>query len=189
MAPKLTFVTGNAMKLKEVRAILGEVGIEVVSQALDIPELQGTTQEIARDKCRRAADIIQGPCITEDTALCFDALDGLPGPYIKDFHTRLGLEGLNTLLEGFPDKTAWALCTFGYSAGPGTEPLLFEGRTKGKIVPPRGPSRFGWNPVFEESQSGKTFAEMTDDEKYSCSHRSRALELLKKFLDTLKSDA
>lgn len=62
--------------------------------ALLVPELQGTTQEIARDKCRRAADIIQGPCITEDTALCFDALDGLPGPYIKDFHTRLGLEGM-----------------------------------------------------------------------------------------------
>lgn len=66
-------------------------------------------------------------------------------------------KGLNTLLAGFPNKTAWALCTFAYSAGPGSEPILFEGRTEGKIVPPRGPSRFGWNPVFEEVQSGKTF--------------------------------
>ena len=58
-----------------------------------VPELQGTTQEIAKEKCRRAAEILQGPCITEDTALCFEAMNGLPGPYIKFFLKELGLEG------------------------------------------------------------------------------------------------
>lgn len=62
---------------------------------------------------------IGGPCITEDTALCFEALNGLPGPYIKHFLAALGYEGLNNLLTGFPTKAAWALCTFAYSAGPG----------------------------------------------------------------------
>jgi len=184
---KLTFVTGNAMKLEEVRAILADSGIEIDSQDLNIPELQGTTQEIAIDKCRRAAEILGTPCITEDTALCFEALNGLPGPYVKYFLKDLGLDGLNTLLEGFPTKAAWALCTFAYSAGPGTEPLLFEGRTDGKIVPPRGPGKFGWNPVFEEDTMRKTFAEMSDNEKNSISHRFRALEKLKVYLSSIDS--
>lgn len=64
--------------------------------------------------------------------------------------------GLNRILAGFENKSAWALCTFAYSAGPGTEPILFEGRTDGKIVPARGPGKFGWNPIFEADGTGKT---------------------------------
>jgi hypothetical protein len=61
------------------------------------------------------------------------------------------------MLDGFPTRTAWALCTFAYSAGPGTEPVLFEGRTDGKIVPARGPPKFGWDPVFEAEDTGLTY--------------------------------
>lgn len=55
----------------------------------------------------------------------------------------LGHDGLNNLLAAYPDKSAKAICTFGYSAGPGHEPILFQGITEGKIVPPRGPAFFG----------------------------------------------
>jgi inosine triphosphate pyrophosphatase len=120
------FVTGNRMKLQEVRYILSSnADVELTSQNLDgwftahgciidekidflsVPEIQGTTEEVAKEKCRRAAELLQGPCITEDTALCFEALNGLPGPYIKHFMTSLGLDGLNirTPLRGFPDLT------------------------------------------------------------------------------------
>lgn len=61
------------------------------------------------------------------------------------------------MLDGFPTRAAWALCTFAYSAGPGTEPILFEGRTDGKIVPARGPPKFGWDPVFEAEDTGLTY--------------------------------
>ncbi|KAI0920806.1 hypothetical protein AcW1_005023 [Taiwanofungus camphoratus] len=91
------FVTGNANKLREVRAILGASSIEVDSQDLDVPEIQGSTREVAAAKCRRAAELIGGPCITEDTALCFEALNGLPGPYIKYFLKELGHEGSSRL--------------------------------------------------------------------------------------------
>ena len=70
---------------------------------------------------------------------------------------ELGHEGLNNLLVGFPTKNAWALCTFAYSTGPGTEPILFEGRTDGKIVPPRGSAKFGWDAIFEPIETGKTY--------------------------------
>lgn len=78
---RILFVTGNANKLKEVRSILlaftagnAAAPFEVDSQDLDVPEVQGTTQEVARAKVKAAAEIVNGPCITE---VCLDAV--LPG--------------------------------------------------------------------------------------------------------------
>lgn len=55
----------------------------------------------------------------------------------------IGHAGLNNLLAAYEDKSAKAVCTFAYSAGPGHEPILFQGITEGKIVPARGPPDFG----------------------------------------------
>ncbi|TFK28956.1 inosine triphosphate pyrophosphatase [Coprinopsis marcescibilis] len=189
MSPNLVFVTGNANKLKEVKAILSAGGqpIEIDSQALDIPEIQGTTEEVAKDKCRRAAEAIGGPCITEDTALSFRAMNGLPGPYIKHFLGSLGHEGLNRMLAGFEDKGASAICTFAYSAGPGTEPIVFEGRTEGALVPARGPPVFGWDACFEPLGYDLTYAEIPADEKNKISHRYKALDKLRTFLQSRAS--
>jgi len=55
---RLEFITGNANKLSEVRAILADTGVELSSKALDLPELQGGIEEISRDKCRRAAEAV-----------------------------------------------------------------------------------------------------------------------------------
>jgi len=124
------------------------------------------------------------------------------------------------MLDGFQTRAAWALCTFAYSAGPNTEPILFEGRTDGKIVPARGPPNFGWDPVFEAEDTGLTYvrfisvcagrltsraddgrnvdvitsfmflcvcvfysyAEMETKQKNAISHRGRALEKLRAYL-------
>ncbi|RAK72454.1 non-canonical purine NTP pyrophosphatase [Aspergillus fijiensis CBS 313.89] len=186
MAPlkQLNFITGNKNKLAEVRAILGSI-IHVDSQAIDLPEIQGTVEEIAKDKCRRAAEAIRGPVLTEDTALEFHALKGLPGPYIKSFLDALGHEGLNRMLDSFDLKTAEAVCTFAFSEGPGSEPILFQGRTEGAIVRPRGPANFGWDPIFE--YQGKTYAEMDKDEKNQISHRYKALVKLQAWLTRERS--
>lgn len=77
----IDFVTGNAHKLREVRAIL-EPEIKVLSRPLEIEEVQGSILEVTQSKCRRAAEIVNGPVLVEDTALCFHALAGLPGPYM-----------------------------------------------------------------------------------------------------------
>ena len=60
---------------------------------VDLPEYQGTIEEIARMKCRFAAERVKGPVLVEDTAMGFDALKGLPGPYIKWFLKAVGPEG------------------------------------------------------------------------------------------------
>ncbi|KAF7562566.1 hypothetical protein G7046_g1553 [Stylonectria norvegica] len=175
MAPYVNFITGNANKLREVKAIL-EPDIEVRSQSLDLEEVQGSIEEVTESKCRRAADLVNGPVLVDDTSLCFNALSGLPGPYIKWFMTSIGHQGLNNLLAAYTDKSAEAVCTFGYSAGPGQKPIIFQGRVPGKIVPPRGPPDFGWDAVFE--YDGQTFAEMEKAEKNKISHRSLALSKL-----------
>ncbi|XP_030703402.1 inosine triphosphate pyrophosphatase isoform X3 [Globicephala melas] len=128
---KIVFVTGNAKKLEEVIQILGDkFPCTLVAQKIDLPEYQGEPDEISIRKCQEAARQVQGPVLVEDTCLCFNALGGLPGPYIKWFLEKLKPEGLHQLLAGFQDKSAYALCTFALSTGDPSEPVrLFRGRT------------------------------------------------------------
>ena len=95
------------------------------------------------------------------------------------------------MLEGFEDKSAYALCTFAYSTGdPDGEVQLFQGRTEGHIVEPRGPRTFGWDPCFQPAGFSQTYAEMDKELKNSISHRSKALEAMKKsFMRDIESES
>ncbi|PYH43747.1 non-canonical purine NTP pyrophosphatase [Aspergillus saccharolyticus JOP 1030-1] len=175
----LTLVTGNRHKIAELNAILeGTVILRPVN--LDLPEIQGTVEEITRAKCRLAADKIAGPVVVEDSALEMHALNGLPGPYVKAFVDTVGNDGLCQMIGAFEDKTAEAVCTIGYSPGPGAEPILFQGRLRGLIVPARGISSFGWEPIFEHD--GETLAEMDVHKKNGLSHRFHAAHKLREWL-------
>ncbi|KAL9408605.1 hypothetical protein AB3S75_047057 [Citrus x aurantiifolia] len=174
----VTFVTGNAKKLEEVKAILGQ-SIPFQSLKLDLPELQGEPEDISKEKARLAAIQVNGPVLVEDTCLCFNALKGLPGPYIKWFLQKIGHEGLNNLLMAYEDKSAYALCGFAFALGPNIEPITFLGKTLGKIVPARGPNDFGWDPIFQPDGYDQTYAEMAKEEKNKISHRSKALAMVK----------
>ncbi|XP_076195889.1 inosine triphosphate pyrophosphatase isoform X2 [Aptenodytes patagonicus] len=93
----VVFVTGNAKKLEEVTQILGDSSpYTLVAKKIDLPEYQGEPDEISVQKCREAARQVQGPVIVEDTCLCFNALGGLPGPYIKWFLEKLKPEGADS---------------------------------------------------------------------------------------------
>jgi hypothetical protein len=116
--PIVTFVTGNQKKLQEVIAILGaegELPIEVTNRKLDLPEYQGEPEEISRQKAIAAALEVGGAVMVEDTSLCFNALQGLPGPYIKWFLDKLGHEGLNNMLAAYEDKSGYAQCIFAFT--------------------------------------------------------------------------
>lgn len=191
MSDTITFVTGNANKLKEVLHILanGEatgpstVGkFSIVNQALDLDELQGTIEEVATHKAKAAAELIGGPVLVEDTCLGFNAFNSLPGPYIKWFVQSIGLQGLVDMLYKFDDKGAKAYCTFGYCAGPGSDVVLFQGITDGNIVDSRGPTNFGWDSIFEPIGFEQTYAEMEKSVKNSISHRFKALDKVRDFL-------
>ncbi|KAI8427565.1 hypothetical protein MSG28_002072 [Choristoneura fumiferana] len=156
----LTFVTGNAKKLEELRAILGKTfPLELVSHNLDLPELQGDIDEVSIKKCQEAARRLKKPVLVEDTSLCFNALNGLPGPYIKWFLDKLKPEGLHRMLTGWEDKSAQAVCTFAFCSGENEDldVILFQGITKGKIVEPRGSRDFGWDCVFQPDGYEQTY--------------------------------
>ena len=111
--------------------------VTVVSRSIDLPELQGLPEDVAREKCKAASKLVDGPVLVEDSSLCFNALNGLPGVFVKWFEQQIGLDGLVKLLDGFDDKTAYAQCIFALSSGPDEEVKLFKGRTQGRIVPAR----------------------------------------------------
>ena len=101
--------------------------------------------------------------------------------YNAHFLPLLYDSGLHKMLAGFEDKSAYALCTFAYSTGnPEDKVQLYQGRTEGTIVEPRGPRTFGWDPCFQPTGYTETYAEMEKDLKNSISHRGRALEALRK---------
>lgn len=181
----ITFVTGNSKKLEELRAILGNnFPLEVVSHKLDLPELQGEIDEVSIKKCQEAARLLNRPVLVEDTALCFNALKGLPGPYIKWFLDKLEPEGLTKLLTGWEDKSAQAVCTFAYCL-PSSEDykvMLFQGITNGQIVEPRGARDFGWDCVFQPDGYTQTYGELPKLEKNKISHRYKALEKFKDYV-------
>ena len=87
------------------------------------------------------------------------------------------------MLHGFEDKTAYAQCTFAFCQSKDHEPLLFIGKCDGEIVDPTGENMFGWDPVFKPKGYDQTFAEISLEEKNKISHRGKALELVKKYLE------
>ncbi|MCP9258552.1 Inosine triphosphate pyrophosphatase [Dirofilaria immitis] len=127
----------------------------IENKDIDLPEYQGEPSEIARLKCLAASQQLQRP--------------------------NLKTDGLYKLLAGFEDKTAYAQCIFAYCEDPSKPILLFEGRTNGRIVEPRGEANFGWDPCFEPEGFSQTYAEMGSMVKNTISHRSKALAQLMKY--------
>jgi inosine triphosphate pyrophosphatase len=200
---KLTviYVTGNKNKLLEVQALLGP-SFNIIPHSLDIPELQGEPFEIIQEKLRLAVKLLHQDGVlgkftsstqrtlimTEDTCLCFNALNGLPGPYIKWFVQKLGLDGINKMLQGFEDKSAYSSCIFALCDSEdheGKDIKVFEGKTLGKIVPPQGPDTFGWDSIFLPDGFDETFAQMNKQLKNTISHRFHASQKVKSYLEDL----
>ena len=194
----ISFVTGNKNKVNELQNIINSTknsiknstnnDLVIKSYKLDLPELQGDPEYIATEKCRLASLEIDKAVLIEDTSLCFNALGGLPGPYIKWFLDKTGLEGLNKLLLGYEDKSAYAQTIFAYTEGKNKPIHLFIGHIDGKIVPARGEMGFGWDAVFEpdcEDNIKQTFGEMEECKKNMISHRYLALQKFKNFIEGL----
>lgn len=186
MAP--VFITGNINKLNELQLILG-ANIKIRSMNFNLPEIQGDPHDIIREKALYASNLLNKSVIVEDTSLCFNALNGMPGPYIKSFYEKIGNEGLVKLLDGYTDKTIYALCLFAYvNKHDKDNVMIFEGRCNGTIVKPTLTSKngFGWDPIFLPDNFDRTFAELDSGTKNMISHRSIALCKLVEYLKNQK---
>jgi inosine triphosphate pyrophosphatase len=150
-----------------------------------LPELQGEPEEIAREKARIACKLSGKPVVVEDTSLCFNAMHGLPGPYIKDFLKKLGVQGVYDMVSHYKDHTGYAQVCVGYCE-PGEEPHVFAGRVNCTVVPPGGSTRFLFDQILIPQGHTKRFSEMSMEEKNAISHRRRAFEKFKEWLEQNK---
>jgi len=143
---------------------------------VDLPEIQEiSTEAVAKNKGIQGAQLANGPCVVEDTSLQFNALGGMPGPFIKWFQQKLKSDGLYNLLLGYEDKSAVCVCTLAFCPYPHADPVLFTGETHGTIVEPVEGLGFGWDSIFVPDGSDVPFSMMTTEEKNKFSHRGKAV--------------
>jgi inosine triphosphate pyrophosphatase len=172
---KLHIVTSNKNKYTELSLAL-ESSFHCVQEAMEIVEIQGTSDEIIEDKLRQAYDRIQGPVLVDDVSAGIEYLGWeFPGPYVKPLLQHNSVQHLADLFEG---SGVVGYCRLGLQVDSTTR-IIVCGELRGKIVQPRGDRKFGFDPIFEVADTGRTLAEMTLEEKNTFSHRGRAIELLK----------
>lgn len=191
---KLVFASNNAHKLAEIRSILAG-RVEVVSLSDidchdDIPETADTLEGNALIKARHIWEHYGLYCFADDTGLEVDALDGAPGVYSARFAGEKATfeDNISLLLErlkGVPAPRRAAFRTvIALIDEYGTH--LFEGSIAGEITEERlGGQGFGYDPVFLPEGQTKTFAQLTESEKNSMSHRGRAIQKLASYLCAL----
>jgi len=190
LPPRLILATTNRGKLAELTALLGPHGVEVVAIDAVLPgwtiEETGTTfAENARAKAIDVARRLRRPALGDDSGLEVAALGGAPGVRSARYAGEHAADAENVakLLAALQDvaddkRQAAFRCALAL-AWPGGALLEVEGRCEGTIARVlRGTSGFGYDPVFVDPASGKTFAELGAAEKSARSHRGRALMAL-----------
>lgn len=191
LAGRVVLATHNAGKLREMQALLGPYGLEIVSAGdlgLSEPAETGTMfAENAAIKARAAAAATGLAAIADDSGLCVGALDGAPGLFTADWcgvprDYAAGMERVRFELERRGHAPAGARAWFVSSVvvcWPEGGERVFEGRVHGTLAfPPRGANGFGYDPCFVPEGGGRTFGEMSADEKKVISHRARALSAM-----------
>lgn len=193
---KLILASTNKHKITEIKSILGD-DVELLSLADigfvgDIDEYGKTCNENAKIKAVAVREFckqknIDIPVIAEDTGLFVPALGGEPGVksarYAGDHNDEANRQKLLKNLENKMDRNAYFETVLCYLSK--DEMRLFVGRTYGTIATQKtGDESFGYDCLFHSADLNKTFGEATEAEKSAVSHRGRAVEGLKKFLDS-----
>lgn len=195
MNRKLILSSGNAHKIKEIKEILKDLNIEIVSKDdlgfkdLDVDEDKDTLEGNAFKKAEELSKLVNGIVIADDTGLFVDALNGSPGVYSARYSGENATDKGNNelLLKNLKDvpmekRTAYFKTVIAIILEDGLK-LKAEGICKGRIgFEAHGTNGFGYDPLFIVEGLGKSFGEMTDEEKNSLSHRANALRNLKNVL-------
>lgn len=186
--------SSNAHKLEELQALFGSAGaLEFVlaPRPLEVEETGETFLDNAHLKAAAYAQAFNSPALADDSGLCVDALDGRPGVhsarYAPSDAERIGK--LLGELAGLPIERRGAafVCAMALHF-PDGRTITVEGRCPGMITEQaRGEGGFGYDPIFLVPELGKTFAELTADEKNTVSHRARATAQLREALATAKA--
>ena len=198
-ADTVVLATRNAAKLRELARILGAedpgaapirlAGLDEFPGAPDVPETGATFEENALLKARAIADYTGLPAVADDSGLCVDALNGMPGVLSARWAGGHGDDqaNLDLVLAQVADVPGTRLgAQFVCAAAlvvPGGAEWVVTGRVEGRLIrAPRGSGGFGYDPIFLPDGFGQTTAEMTAEAKDAISHRGRAFRALAPFI-------
>ena len=190
MKHRIIFATGNEGKMKEIRMILADLGMEILSMKeakvqLEIEENGSTFGENAEIKAQAVWNITKDIVLADDSGLAVDYLNGEPGVYSARYMEGASYEVKNrTIIERLKDakeeeRTARFVCAI--AAGlPDGSGLHTEECVEGLIAhEPAGTNGFGYDPIFYLPEYGKTSAQIPLEKKNEISHRGKALEAMK----------
>jgi XTP/dITP diphosphohydrolase len=189
---RVVLATRNPGKIEELRRILAGVevvGLEGYPDAPDVAETELTFEGNALLKARAIAAHTGLPAVADDSGLCVDALNGMPGVFSARWAGRHGDDpaNLRLLLGQLSDvppalRGAHFACAAAVALPDGTERVVM-GRIDGRIIDvPRGTGGFGYDPIFVPDGERRTTAEMPPAEKDAISHRGRAFRALAEIL-------
>jgi len=189
----IIIATGNAGKFEEIKSSLAGAFDDFLSLAdfrekIDVVEDMATYQENALKKARKIGNRFGVDTLADDSGLEVEALGGRPGVYSARFASSDDerIERLLGELQGVPMEARRAVfkAYLAFYEPAGGLAFIFYGSLRGYIgTERRGGQGFGFDPVFMLPDSGRSLAEMTRDEKNRISHRGRALEAFKRFIN------
>ena len=191
---KIVFATGNAGKMKEIREILGDLDIELLSLKdagihADIVEDGKTFEENAQIKAKAICDLTGEIVLADDSGLEIDALNKEPGVYSARYmgeDTSYDVKNKNLIdrLDGVPKekRTARFVCAIAAVLPDGRE-LVTRQTMEGYIGwEPEGENGFGYDPIFYLDEYGCSSAAISPEQKNAISHRGKALRAMKELL-------
>lgn len=193
---KVVLASRNPHKLEEISRITRKFGMELVLEAdlgihIDVEETGSSFEENSLLKAQAVMNATGLPALADDSGIAVDALNGEPGIYSAryGFDSRLDDRGRLELLlkntENVPDgeRQAKFVCVI-TMVTPGGEPIQARGEVHGMLLrTPAGQGGFGYDPIFLYPPLGRSFAQLTAEEKNQISHRARALNV---FYEKLK---
>ena len=186
----LVIASGNKGKIREFQGLLAGLPLTIEAQpdGLDVDETGTTFQANARIKAQAVARLTGHWALADDSGLSVTALGGAPGVHSARYapSDRERIAKLLQALSGETNRCA-RFCAALCIADPEGQPLVeVEGRCEGTITTkPRGEGGFGYDPIFEVTGTGRTFAEMPLAEKKQHGHRGKAFALLEPQLQRL----
>lgn len=192
---KIIFASNNKNKVQEIQNQVPKsiqiVTLDEIGCTEDIAETGKTLEENAIIKANYVTEKYGLPCFADDTGLEIDALNGEPGVYSaryagEDKNTDKNMDLVLQKLSASTNRKAHFKTVIALNIN--NEQHLFTGIVEGEIRNKKmGTNGFGYDPIFEPENLGKTFAEMTIEEKNKLSHRGRAVEKLVGFLGKLQN--
>ena len=174
------YVTGNKGKVKLANLIYQDMGINIIQEDIETPEIQSMDcSEVAKFSASFAAKLLGKPVLKNDSGLVIEALNGFPGALAKYSEETLDAEGFIRLMNGIENRKCYWIESLAYCE-PNKEPIVFESKSYGYIADSVREGRgYPYDKIFIPEGDTRTFSEMTEDEQLKTFDNKAYLDLLK----------